>query len=387
MLCLKYSPTLAALAAVALILSVAGPVRAAGTTQNTLVSNRASVDYEVGAINQTDIESAPGGNSIPGVGFGTNTDFRVARVIRMVVSEADLTYTTVSPGQAAQALGYNVQNTSNDTIDLNLTESLQVGGADPFTGTDNIDIVTAVTYYEDDGDAAFDSALDTLVTYLDEVGEDVTRLVWLVHDIPLTPTDGDISVHRLIATGREGGGIGVLGAVLVEDAGPDVPATVQTVFGDTAGADPADAARDAAHSDDDAYLLASASLTVTKASVVVSDPFNGAVNPKAIPGAIIRYTITVANTGAVDADAVVITDDLSGELGGATPTMVFNTETYAPAVDEGIRLDITTVGTFDYTTAVADDDGELSAGFILTVDNFTIPAGETATLTFELTIQ
>lgn len=383
MLCLKFNPTLAALAAVALIVGVAGPVRAAGTQQNTLVSNLASIDYVVGGINQTDIESAPGGNSTPGVGLGTNTDFRVDRVIRMVVSEANATYTTVNPGQTAQALGYNVQNTSNDTIDLNLSESLQVGGADPFGGTDNIDIVTAVTYYEDDGDAIFNVA-DTLVTYLDEMGEDVTRLVWLVHDIPLTVSDADISVHRLIATGREGGGVGVLGAALVEDAGADDPATVQTVFGDTAGVD--DAARDAAHSDDDAYQVASASLTVTKASVVVSDPFNGAVNPKAIPGAIIRYTITVVNTGAVDATNVVITDNLSAELGGATPTMVFNTETYAPAVDEGIRL-VNGAVTTDYTTAVDIDNGELSVGFVLTVDTFTITAGETATLTFELTIQ
>ena len=383
---LKFTPVLAACAALALIVSVAGPVKAAGTTQGTTISNRASIDYEVATINQTDIESAPGGNSTPGVGAGTDTDFLVDRVIRMIVAEADLTYTTVSPGQSAQALGYNVQNTSNDTLDMALSETLQVGGGDPFGGTDNIDIVTAVTYYEDDGDTVFNIALDTLVTFLDEMIEDETRLVFQVHDIPLTVSDADISVHRLIATGREGGGVGVLGAVLVEDAGPDVAATVETVFGDVAGVD--DALRDAAHSDDDAYLVASASLTVTKTSAVVSDPFNGTgAARKAIPGAVMLYTITVVNTGAVDADLVVITDDLSGELGGATPTMVFNTETYAPAVGEGIRLDITTVGTFDYTVAVDADDGELSAGFILTVDNFTIPAGETATLTFELTIQ
>lgn len=53
-------------------------------------------------------------------------------------------------------------------------------------------------------------------------------------------------------------------------------------------------------------------LKITKAASVVSDPINGAVNPKAIPGAVIKYTITVSNTGIgpVDSNAVVITDAL-----------------------------------------------------------------------------
>lgn len=62
--------------------------------------------------------------------------------------------------------------------------------------------------------------------------------------------------------------------------------------------------------------VASATLTVTaplsaaKTATTISDPVNGTTNPKAIPGAIVEYTITISNpTGsALDNDTVVITD-------------------------------------------------------------------------------
>jgi Surface adhesin CshA non-repetitive domain 2 len=55
-----------------------------------------------------------------------------------------------------------------------------------------------------------------------------------------------------------------------------------------------------------------ATLNVSKASSVISDPINGVTNPKRIPGAIVRYLITVGNAGlgTVDADSLIITDPL-----------------------------------------------------------------------------
>jgi uncharacterized repeat protein (TIGR01451 family) len=51
-------------------------------------------------------------------------------------------------------------------------------------------------------------------------------------------------------------------------------------------------------------------LTVVKASSVYSDPFNGTTNPKAIPGSLVNYMVTVSNTGAgpVDNNTVIIID-------------------------------------------------------------------------------
>ena len=53
-----------------------------------------------------------------------------------------------------------------------------------------------------------------------------------------------------------------------------------------------------------------ASLAVSKTSNVISDPVNGTNNPKAIPGALVEYRITVTNTGSspTDANSVILWD-------------------------------------------------------------------------------
>jgi len=55
-----------------------------------------------------------------------------------------------------------------------------------------------------------------------------------------------------------------------------------------------------------------ATLQITKVSSIISDPINGTTNPRAIPGAVIQYLITVTNigTGTVDANTVILTDPL-----------------------------------------------------------------------------
>lgn len=57
---------------------------------------------------------------------------------------------------------------------------------------------------------------------------------------------------------------------------------------------------------------ANASLTTVKSSFVISDPVNGATNPKLIPGAVLSYAINVSNSGTlgVDSSTVFILDPL-----------------------------------------------------------------------------
>jgi uncharacterized repeat protein (TIGR01451 family) len=63
------------------------------------------------------------------------------------------------------------------------------------------------------------------------------------------------------------------------------------------------------------FFIAVPQLTFTKAVNVLQDPINGAINPKAIPGAVMLYSITLANSGPVgiDADTLQITDRLPPE--------------------------------------------------------------------------
>ncbi len=67
---------------------------------------------------------------------------------------------------------------------------------------------------------------------------------------------------------------------------------------------------------------ARADLVMSKISTLISDPVNGTTNPKHIPGAIVRYLITVTNQGNGPADAstiatptLTLTDPITGALG------------------------------------------------------------------------
>ena len=58
------------------------------------------------------------------------------------------------------------------------------------------------------------------------------------------------------------------------------------------------------------------SLSLLKFASLISDPINNGVNPKAIPGAILAYTVRLTNSGpgTVDANSVVINDPLPAEV-------------------------------------------------------------------------
>ncbi len=71
-------------------------------------------------------------------------------------------------------------------------------------------------------------------------------------------------------------------------------------------------------------------LRVQKIAEVLSDPFNGTSNPRRIPGAIIRYSVTVTNSGSgpVDAGSLVIADVLPADtdlqlVTGSVPVVEF----------------------------------------------------------------
>ena len=57
-------------------------------------------------------------------------------------------------------------------------------------------------------------------------------------------------------------------------------------------------------------------LTIAKASVLASDPFNGSINPKAIPGSVINYTITASNSanGTADNNSTIVTDTVPATM-------------------------------------------------------------------------
>lgn len=338
----------------------AGP--ASGTAADTTITNTASVSYEVGGVTQT----------APGPGTAT---FEVDRLINVTVDEVSTTYTTVTPGQTAQAVTFTVTNNTNDTMDYGLDAA---NAADPFGGTDSFD-PGAYTYYLDDGDNIFNSA-DTLLTvaYLDEMAPDEIRTVHVVSDIPLTAVDGDIAGVSLQATARDGGVGSTQGAVSTAlDNTQANTLGVDNVFGDVAGTANNDVAGDGKHSDSDAYLVAAATITVTKSSTVISDPVNNTSNPKAIPGAVIEYCISVINASiSTAASNVVVSDGIP-----------VNTTYVAGSIFTGGSSCASGSGTSvtDAVDAEGPPSGDYSASAVhATVPS--VPASSTVTTIFRVTI-
>jgi uncharacterized repeat protein (TIGR01451 family) len=88
--------------------------------------------------------------------------------------------------------------------------------------------------------------------------------------------------------------------------------TVTVVYGNAPSA-PANPSSQAIDFHDITFCRPQAVVTATKISSVVSDPVSGS-NPKAIPGATIRYCITVNNAGSGTATGVAMTDTIPANM-------------------------------------------------------------------------
>jgi len=394
------------IAALAVALSVAigtGTVHAAGTASNTTISNTATLNYSVGGTAQPAIGSSPTGNTS---GAGTATTFLVDNRVNVTVATTDATFVSVVPGSTARVTTFTVTNTGNTVQDFALTSAQAANGQTLFAGTDNFNTPACSQFVESGATAGYQAGQDT-ATFIDELAADATRTVYVVCDIPAGQINNDQAIVGLIATARAGGGAGAQGAVLTETAGANT-AAVDIVFGDAAGTD--DAARDAAHSSRSAYRVVSSTLTVTKTATLVCDPFNSTTNPKNIPGAIVRWTITIANTGAASATLSTVTDTLQAVTtfdanlvtgaGGAAGCLSAAPGVPENAAGRGFKVAVTgaRAGFPKFFTTANDADGANLNGAVVTVDyvvampveaGYTageLKAGESVVVTFNVTI-
>lgn len=351
---------------------------AAGTLAGTVISNQASVDYDVNGADQTDILSTAAG-SAPGT--GDPTTFVVDNKVDFSLVTADVALQTTGLGQLNVPTRFTLTNEGNSVQDFRLDPAnLATGTADPFAGPnpDNTDMA-ALAAYVDDGDGLWNPALDT-ETYVDELGPDLSVTVWVAGTGPATGSTGDVAVVDLDATVREGGLAGTEGGpVTQDDADLDDPDLVQVVFADGVGSGPG--LGDGVETDQSGYQVSTASLAITKSVSVFSDPFNGTTNPKAIPGAILEYSITVVNSGTQDADDIVISDVIDA-------LSTFVADAYGAGQD--VRYDIDG-GPFSYCNASDGDATDCDlAGATLTVGGtslvLTVAPLETLTVSFQVEI-
>lgn len=320
------------------------------------ISNTATLNYQVGGASQTLIESGSGaGNSAPGLGNGTPTDFLEDRIINFTVIREGATV-QVAPNSTQQAIPYIIENTGNGTHGFLLTGVHNTAALDPFGSANNdiFDPTTIETWVDVDDDGVFIPANDNvafIASMAPGAANDVR--VFVVSDIPLNSrvpnplVNGDVAVMTLVAQAAINGATGIVADAITNDdngntspggtftnggavvpAGAvtinvDNPATMEDVFNDTATTDPVtgitidatganDVDQNAQQSAYSGYTIQSAALTVTKASITLYDPINLETLPKAIPGATVRYTVTIANAaGAAAATLTSVTDVLT----------------------------------------------------------------------------
>ncbi len=105
--------------------------------------------------------------------------------------------------------------------------------------------------------------------------------------------------------------------------------------------------------DDQVFTVAFTRIEVTKSAATVRDPINGAVLPKAIPGAWAQYTVTVVNRGpgSADSNSVIVVDTLPAAVTALCVTTACSGAATPIAFDDSASP-VPTGLTFVYTTHV-----------------------------------
>ncbi len=307
---------------------------ATGTVAGTSISNQATVNYNVGGVAQTPITSSV-------------ATFVVDNKIDLTVVTTNVAPVTGTPGQTAVVSTFTVTNTGNSTQSYRLTAT-DLSGGTVFGNTDNLDGLVLSTAIDTNDNGTYD--VGDVAGNLGDIAPSATPTpvrVFVLATVPIGATNGQFASVRLTVQAATAGSAGA--TLATQTAGADTPAAVDVVFADT-GLDATEAA-------DSQYAIQSATLVVSKTATVLSDPFSSS-NPKAIPGAVVEYTISIENTGVVDATNVAVADAIPANT------------TYVPS-------SLTPAGTENGSPVVTD----------VSVTLPTVAAGSTSTITFRVTIQ
>lgn len=339
----------------------------AQTAAETQITNLATLTFSSGGTGLT-LESSAAGNSVLGASNGESTAFMVDARIDLQVVEAntdwnDLTENEfVSAGQTGVIIEFDVTNQSNTVLDFNLelvvdgTGVVQPAGYSDSPTEATAWTVTPTLFVDNDDDGYEVTDTDT---FIDELAAGATRSVFAVFDVPATAVQDEVEYLTLIAqaygtftgVGVDANGIptsglyvatpSALGTIINQDSNnrfspggaaggstADVATNLDLVFADDAGDSQADfpgganfttttAANIGQHADTAGVRVNGARLSVSKTATTIWDPVNANSDPKAIPGAVIQYVITITNTADAGGGAADLTT-----LADATDTAV-----------------------------------------------------------------
>lgn len=352
------------LGAVAGVLLFGQQAMAVGTAAGTVVDNTATVDFDVSGVDQTDIVTA--------------VSFVVDRRVDFTLSQEGVALVTVTPGQTPVAFfDLLLTNDSNSPLDFRLVLSELVGPATVrgVLDTANMDIVD----YAVSADSVANGNTDPVrlgPQFVEELAaDDAIRI--RVFGEAVTMLDGQVAGVQIEATAAQPGAAG-LGADLV-DGVLNTDAGIENVFADDPL--PLPAGGDGIETNNDGFIVASASLAVTKSYAVIGGDLGSGLP---IPGATVEYTIEMINSSTTTAaDAIVMTDVLNALVsidpdvyGGENDIEVLNNLVPVPCdIEDGPDTDGCT---FAGTTLTVGDPGALL--------DIVVAASTTLTISYQVTI-
>ena len=268
-----------------------------GTAAGTTIANTATASYTV--------------NGTAGTATSNTATFVVDRKVNLTVITTQNASTQVNLGQTGAVTTFQVTNNTNGTQDFLLSAN-QLIPAGILTGTDNFDIGNLKIYVDSNANGTYDPGVDT-ATFIDELPADGRATVFIVGDIPTSPLASMAQVG-LDATVATGGGSGTAGTALIptplNTVNQDNEVDVVFADDDNDGVLGYDTLRNGQGWAYAAYEVGvhNVNLSVTKTAAVISDGVN-TINPKALPGAIVQYCLTVTNsTLLTPASGVNLTD-------------------------------------------------------------------------------
>lgn len=333
--------------------SVSLPAFAIGTDAGAGIQNTATVNFNIGGIAQTPVDS----NTVVTI---------VDELLDVVVVDDNGGSVGVSSPDTGVILQFTVTNNGNgsETYRLIADENIAEGGFDP---------VLDQLYLETNGLPGLQIGADTAYvpgTSDPVLAEDQSQVIYVVSDIPPGSgqgDDGDVQLRAVASTI-----ITQAGVDNPDDAGWPSPGTSYAGQGDGGGQAVVGSSNDISNllmRSTGRYEVADAVVTITKSATSVTDPFGGST---VVPGSIITYELQVAVGGTGDAEDLIIRDVLPAEVEYVANSLIV----------AGVAEDD------DFAPSGTDNSGFDTGTGSVVVDQGTISGGSpTVVITFQATVR
>jgi uncharacterized repeat protein (TIGR01451 family) len=309
-------------------ISLPAEANAALTLAGTDIENIATASY--------DTPSGP-------ISIDSNTVIiKVDELLDVTVSATDPGDVATSPGATTNVLTYLVTNNGNGNETFTLTADVAKAG-------DDFDPALQQIILDTNKNGVYDPGVDTVYaagTNDPNIAPESSITVFVLTTTPATVTNGNRAEVGLTAAANTG--VGTAGTTFAGAGEGGGNAVVGTT-----GADASDSG----------FLAAQAATLALVKSAVVVDPFGG---DRAVPGATITYKLVATVTGAGSLNNVIISDPIPASTTYSAGTITLENAALTDAADA--------------------DAGSYNGAQVRAVVG-SMPAGQTRTVTFKVTIQ